>query len=128
MWPQSLEIEILLLYILLLHSINKPSTEYLHVVASLLAILIILITALKYHSYIPGGGSPVPSHLPFGRELTGQRAPDSTSVLLGLKLVAFPMSWAKEHREQHRKEKAIFPHQERLLAANMGSSCAQHGI
>lgn len=96
-------------------------------VASLVANLIILITALKYHSYILGAGSPVPSHLPCGRELTGQRAPDSTSVLLGLKLV-FPMSWAEEHREQHRKEKAIFPHQERLLAANLGSPCVQHGV
>lgn len=45
----------------------------------------------------------------------------------GVKLVVFPMSQDEKQREQHRKEKTMFPHQEVFQATNLGIPSGQYG-
>lgn len=44
-----------------------------------------------------------------------------------VKLVVVPMSQAEKHREQRRKEKTMFPHQEVSQATNLGIPSGQQG-
>ena len=46
---------------------------------------------------------------------------------VGEKLIVFPTSQAEKHREQYRKEKTMFPHQEVSQATTLGISSGQYG-